>query len=101
MDIYVRKRTESAVVDQLDRSRISDVVVAQKANFVVKAVNPKGSVIFPLGAVVSMICAIGTALYFEKDLLSGHLSEEELEQILELPILVSLPTIPSQTNMVG
>ena len=101
MDIYVRKRTESAVVDQLDRSRISDVVIAQNANFVVKPVSPKGSILFPLGAVVSMICAIATALYFEKDLLSGHLSEEEVEQILELPILVTLPTVPSQRNMVG
>lgn len=101
MDIYVRKRTESAVVDQLDQSRISDVVVAQRANFVVKPVSPKGTLLFPLGALVSMICAIATALYFEKDLLSGHLSEEEVEQILELPILVSLPTVPSQRNMVG
>lgn len=101
MDIFVRKRTESTVIDELDQRSISDVVVAQKANFVVKPVSPKGSLFIPFGGIVSVLFAIATALYFEKDLLSGHLSEDEVEQILQLPILVSLPTVPSQRNMVG
>ena len=101
MDIFVRKRTESTVIDELDQRSISDVVVAQKANFVVKPVSPKGSLFIPFGGIVSALFAIATALYFEKDLLSGHLSEDEVEQILQLPILVSLPTVPSQRNMVG
>ena len=101
MAIYMRKRTESAVIDQLNKQWVSDIVIAQPANLMVKQVSPKGSVFAPLGAVFACFCAIGTALYFEKDLLSGHLSEEELEQILEIPILVSLPTVSSQRNMVG
>lgn len=101
MDIYVRKMTETSVIDELDRSRISDIVVAQEANFVVKHVSPRGSILIPLGAVMASLCAIGIALYSEKDLLSGHLSEEEVEQILEIPILVSLPNVPSQRNMIG
>ena len=101
MDIYIRKMTETSVIDQLDRSRISDIVVAQEANFVVKHVSPRGSILVPLGALLASICSIGIALYSEKDLLSGHLSEEEVEQILEIPILVSLPKVPSQRNMVG
>ena len=101
MDIYVRKMTETSVIDELDRSRISDIVVAQEANFVVKHVSPRGSILVPLGALMASLFAIGIALYSEKDLLSGHLSEEEVEQILEIPILVSLPKVPSQRNMVG
>ena len=101
MDIYVRKMTETAVINELDQSLISDIVVAQEANFVVKHVSPRGSILVPLGAVLASICSIAIALYSEKDLLSGHLSEEEVEQILEVPILVSLPKVPSQRNMVG
>ncbi len=101
MDIYIRKRTESAVIEELNKKRISNVVVAQDANLMVKHVSPRGSVFIPLGAMLSTLCAIGTALYFEKDLLSGHLSEDELEQILEIPVLVSLPRVQSQRNMVG
>ena len=101
MDIYIRKRTESAVIEELNKKSISNVVVAQEANLMVKHVSPRGSVLIPLGAIFAGICAVGTALYFEKDLLSGHLGEDELEQILEIPILVTLPKVTSHRNMVG
>lgn len=101
MEIYIRKRTESSVIEDLNKKSVSDIVVAQKANLVVKHVSPKGSVFFPLGGMLAVLCSIGTALYFEKDLLGGHLSEEELEQILEIPILVTLPTVSSHRQMVN
>ena len=101
MEIYIRKRTESSVIDDLNEQSVSDVVVAQNANLVVKHVSPKGSIFIPLGAIFASLCAIGTALYFEKDLLGGHLSEDDLEQILEIPILVTLPTVTLHRQMIS
>jgi uncharacterized protein involved in exopolysaccharide biosynthesis len=99
--IYIQKRGEASVMDQLDQQRISDVVVAQEATYEVKHVSPKGSLIIPLGAMLASVCCIATVLYFERDLVSGTLSEEEVEQILEIPILVTLPRVTSHRNMVA
>ena len=80
---------------------IKDVVIAQPANFLVKHVSPRGSIVLPSGLVLAGMVATATALYFERDLLSGSLRDEEVEQILEIPVLVSLPRVASQKNMVG
>ena len=78
-----------------------ELVVAQPANFLVKHVSPRGSYILPIGMVLAGILAILTALYFERDLLSGSLRVEEVEEILQMSVLVSLPKVASQKNMVG
>ena len=57
MDIYMRKKTESAVVNDLNDEFVSDVVVAQNANLVVKHVSPRGSILIPLGAILASLCA--------------------------------------------
>jgi uncharacterized protein involved in exopolysaccharide biosynthesis len=101
MEIYVRKRSESAVIDQLDQKRLSNVVVAQDATYSVKAVSPRGSILLPMGAIFAGFFSIAVALYREKGLLGGHLSEAEVEEILEIPVLLSLPVTTSHRNMVG
>ena len=101
LEIFVKKRAESFVMRELDRQSISDVVVAQPGNFVVKHVNPRGSLMIPMGGLLAFLCAIGTALYYERDLLSTNLTEEEIEKVLELPVLVSLPRVSTIRNMVS
>jgi len=85
----------------ISSTQIKDVVIAQPANFLVKHVSPRGSIVLPSGLVLAGMVATATALYFERDLLSGSLRDEEVEQILEIPVLVSLPRVASQKNMVG
>lgn len=85
----------------ISSTEIKDVVIAQPANFLVKHVSPRGSIVLPSGLVLAGMVATATALYFERDLLSGSLRDEEVEQILEIPVLVSLPRVASQKNMVG
>ena len=98
--IYVQKRGEAKVLDQLDRQRISDVVGAQPATFVRKRVSPKGSIVLPIGMVLAAIAALAVALFSERKYL-GNIDEEEIESILEVPVLVSLPRVRSVRQQVS
>lgn len=99
--IYTQKRGESKAMSILDDLNISDVVVAQDANFVVKHVSPKGSLFLPLGFICGLLAALATALFFERNHLSATLKESDVEQILDLPVLVTLPRVYSSRNMVN
>ena len=99
--IYTQKRGESKAMSLLDDLNISDVVVAQEANFVVKHVSPKGSLILPLGFICGLLAALATALFFDRNHLSATLNEGEVEQVLDLPVLVTLPRVYSSRNMVN
>ncbi len=101
LSIYTQKRGESKAMSLLDDLNISDVVVAQEANFVVKHVSPKGSLILPLGFICALIAALATALFFDRNHLSATLNEGEVEQVLDLPVLVTLPRVYSSRNMVN
>ena len=101
LSIYTQKRGESKAMSLLDELNISDVVVAQEANFVVKHVSPKGSLILPLGFICALIAALATALFFDRNHLSATLNEGEVEQVLDLPVLVTLPRVYSSRNMVN
>ncbi|MEM7455860.1 MAG: hypothetical protein AAF456_16015 [Planctomycetota bacterium] len=98
ISIFQRKRGESKALDEFD---IDPLVVFQPATLVVKHVSPRGSIIAPLGVMLALLCALGTALYYERNHLSGTLGEDEVEQILELPVLVTLPRVYSSRNMVN
>ena len=99
--IYTQKRGEAKGMTLLDDRKISDVVVAQEPNFVVKHVSPKGSLIVPLGFVCGLLGAFATALFFDRNHLSATLNESEVEQVLNLPVLVTLPRVYSSRNMVN
>lgn len=96
-------QTSSAFTKTLHNNNASskEVVIAQPANFLVKHVSPRGSYVLPLGLVLAGMLATATALYFERDLLSGSLRDEEVEEILQMPVLISLPKVSSQKQMVG
>ena len=99
--LFTQKRGQSRVLDDMDKMNISEVVVAQPANFVVKHVSPKGSLMIPLGFAIALLTALAAALFLERNHLSGALGEEEVEQILDLPVLVTLPRVYSSANMVN
>ena len=98
---YATKRGEVQILDELDRQRISDVVVAQDASFMVKHVSPKGSLVVLFGAFVGGLLSLALALYLDRNNLSGTVGEDEVEQVLDLPVLVTLPRVFSNRNMVN
>ena len=85
----------------MDKQGISDIVVVQKPTLSVKHVSPKGALVMPLGAMVGLFAAVAATLYFERNHLSPTLDESEIEQVLDLPVLVTLPRVYSSRNMVN
>lgn len=99
--IYTQKRGEAKGMSLLDDRNISDVVVAQEPNFMVKHVSPKGSLMVPFGFLAGLLTALTTALFCDRNHLNTDLNEGEVEQVLNLPVLVTLPRVYSSRNMVN
>ncbi len=100
-ELFKNKGIEAMASGKLDESQLSSVVVIQAPNWVVKPVSPKASMFLPLGAVMGVMAGLGVALFFERNHLSASLNEGEVEQILEMPVLVTLPRVYSSRNMVN
>ena len=99
--IYTRPRGESKAMGALDARNISDVKVAQNPTLTLKHVNPKASLVLPMGFVCGLLAALGTSLFFDRNHLSATLNESEVEQVLDLPVLITLPRVYSSRNMVN
>lgn len=99
--IYTRPRGESKAMGALDAKNISDVKVAQRPTLTLKHVNPKASLVLPIGFVCGLLAAAGTALFFDRNHLSATLNESDVEHALDLPVLVTLPRVYSSRNMVN
>ncbi|MDB2686567.1 hypothetical protein N9Y42_05100 [Mariniblastus sp.] len=99
--IYIRPRGESKAMGALDASNISDVKVAQDPTLTLKHVNPKASLVLPMGFICGLLAALGTSLFFDRNHLSATLNESEVEEVLDLPVLVTLPRVYSSRNMVN
>ena len=101
LSIYTRPRGESKAMGALDARNISDVKVAQRPTLKLKHVNPKASLVLPMGFVCGLLAAAGTALFYDRNHLSATLNESDVEQALDLPVLVTLPRVYSSRNMVN
>lgn len=99
--IYTRPRGEAQAMGALDDRNISDVRVTQEPTLTLKHVNPKATLVLPFGFVCGLLVALGSSLFFDRNHLSATLNESEVEQVLDLPVLVSLPRVYSSRNMVN
>lgn len=100
-DLFKDKGIEAMAKKELDDSKLSSIVVVQRPSLVVKHISPTGSTFLPIGALLGILAGLGVALFFERNHLSGSLNEGEVEQILEMPVLVTLPRVYSSRNMVN
>ena len=100
-ELFKNKGIEAMASGKLNESQLSSVVVIQAPNWVVKPISPRASMFLPLGAVMGVMAGLGIALFFERNHLSASLNEGEVEQILEMPVLVTLPRVYSSRNMVN
>jgi uncharacterized protein involved in exopolysaccharide biosynthesis len=101
LGIYSQRRGEAKAMSIMDQRGISDIVIAQEPTLNVKHVSPKGSLFLPFGAMLGLVCAIAASLFFERNHLNPSLNEGEIEDILDLPVLVTLPRVYSSRNMVN
>ncbi len=99
--VFRDRGIEAMAKKELDDSKISSIVVVQAPSIVVKPISPKGSLFLPLGALLGVLTGLGVALFYERNHLSASLNEGEVEQILEMPVLVTLPRVYSSRNMVN
>ena len=100
-EFFKDKGIEAMAKKELDDSKISSIVIVQAPSIVVKPISPKASVFLPLGALMGLLMGLGVALFFERNHLSASLNEGEVEQILGMPVLVTLPRVYSSRNMVN
>jgi len=99
--MYVNKGREALASQSLDQSNLSTLVVAQQPTFILKHASPRGSMFLPIALLLGMLAGLATAMFCERNHLSPSLNEVEVEQILEMPILVTLPRVYSSRNMVN
>jgi len=99
--IYTQPRGESKAMGALDARNISDVKIAQDPTLTLKHVNPKASLVLPMGFVCGLLAALGTSLFLDRNHLSATLNESDVEQALDLPVLVTLPRVYSSRHMVN
>jgi len=100
-ELFKNKGIEAMAKKELDDSKISTIVIVQDPSIVVKPISPKASMFLPLGALMGVLTGLTVALFFERNHLSASLNEGEVEQILEMPVLVTLPRVYSSRNMVN
>ena len=99
--IYTQPRGESKAMGALDARNISDVKVAQDPTLTLKHVNPKASLVLPMGFLCGLLAALGLSLFLDRNHLSATLNESDVEQALDLPVLVTLPRVYSSRHMVN
>jgi uncharacterized protein involved in exopolysaccharide biosynthesis len=100
-EMYVSKGREASANQSIDQSSLSSLVIAQSPTMILKKVSPKGKLFLPIGVILGMLASLATVLFFERNHLSASLNESEVEQILGMPILVTLPRVYSSRNMVN
>lgn len=100
LSTYATKRGESRVLQELDRQRISDLVIAQPATLMLKKVSPRGSILFPIGLVAAGLAALGVALICDRAD-DAPKDADEPKELLGVPVLVTLPRVSTHHNMVN
>jgi len=95
-DLYLRKREEARINDALDQSQILNVVVAEQPTTPVLPVRSP-SWILALGSVLAVV--FGTIAVIGADHMDGSFrSAEDVDRVLEAPLLAVLPSAEEQDN---
>jgi uncharacterized protein involved in exopolysaccharide biosynthesis len=100
-ELFKDKGIEAMAKKELDDSKLSSIVIVQQPSLVVKHTSPKASLFLPFGGLLGLLTGLAVALFCERNHLSGSLNEGEVEQILEMPVLVTLPRVYTSRNMVN
>lgn len=99
LDTFIEKYGDLSVINRLDEKKVSDITIQQTATLLPKHASPKGSILIPLGLVLATVLSILTALVSDQPGKLAH-NEEEVEEILDLPVLITLPRVANRRAMV-
>lgn len=93
---FIQKLGEASVLEQLNEMSISNVELIRPI-LKLKHVAPRGSIIAPLGILISGLVATAAALIAQRRRREIVVDkDEDLEREIDLPILVSLPRAPGR-----
>jgi uncharacterized protein involved in exopolysaccharide biosynthesis len=87
--LYQRKQEEARIADELDRTRIANVALAEPPVVPTTASSPR-RLILMLGTVVALLLAFGAA-YLRHVTTPYFRSPDEVVRVLDIPVLASLP----------
>ncbi|MBC8350505.1 MAG: GumC family protein [Planctomycetes bacterium] len=93
---YQSKSEQARIDGAMDKKHISDVNIAQAATFNPKHISPKKSILLGLGFIAAMCSAIGIVMlseYFD----DSFQSPEQIESMLEVPVVLSVPNAKTET----
>ena len=82
---YAENLEQARIDAELNKQRISNVIVAQEASFVEKPVSPNKLVVLALTAVLIVAASLALICLYELLRTPIH-SKEQLERVLELPV---------------
>ncbi len=99
--VFSPKRGEARIMSALDHRNISGLTTHVDATLRVKHISPRGSLFIPMGFVTAVLSALAVVLFLERNHLTATSNEGEVERILDLPVLVTLPRVYSSRNMVN
>jgi uncharacterized protein involved in exopolysaccharide biosynthesis len=88
--LYARKQEEARISDALDRTRIANVTVAQQPTVPSMPSSTGKTLLLTIGALMALV--LGTAVTYLLDYLSPYFrTPDEVESLLQIPVLASLP----------
>jgi uncharacterized protein involved in exopolysaccharide biosynthesis len=88
--LYLRKQEESRIADALDQKRIVNVAIAEAATVPALPSNPAWLPTLLLGSLLGTLVGLGAA--FVVDYLDPTIrTPDELEQVLNVPVLAAMP----------
>lgn len=99
LNTFIEKYGDLSVINRLDEQMVSDITIQQAGTLFLKHVSPKGSILLPLGMVLATVLSILTAIFLDSNGKSAQ-NEDDVEEILDLPVLVTLPRVANRRAMV-
>ncbi len=99
LETFIEKYGDLSVINRLDEKMVSDIIVQQAGTLLLKHASPKGSILLPLGLVLATLLSVLTALIFDHSKLLSN-DEDEVEEVLDIPVLITLPRVASRRAMV-
>lgn len=101
LEVFIQKRAEATIIAELDDTNVSDVVVAQAATLPIKHHSPRGSLMLGGGMILALLSSLAMALFLDRNRFGDSLRAEDLESVLDIPVLVTLPRVQSVRSMVS
>lgn len=97
---YVHGREQARIDEALERERLSSVKIVQPATYVTKPVAPKKVALLSVGLMLATFGAFGVALVSEH-FDHSFKTPEEVEERLELPVFLSIPSLQRRSVLLN